>query len=56
MRRLFVWNGREDNGRLAPDGTYYVRVALIHQGRTVTISDASGPKTVKVKTARPPRS
>ena len=53
VRRLFVWNGREDSGRLAPDGTYYVRVALIHQGRTVTISDASGPKTVKVKTARP---
>jgi hypothetical protein len=53
VRRLFVWNGREDSGRIAPDGTYYVRVALIHQGRTVTISDASGPKTVKVKTVAP---
>src|SRR5436305_1466299 len=53
VRRLFVWNGREDSGRIAPDGTYYVRVALIHQGRTVTISDPSGPAPVKVK-ATPP--
>src|SRR5437868_2129723 len=28
VRRLFVWNGREDNGRIAPHGLYYVRVAL----------------------------
>jgi hypothetical protein len=53
VRRLFVWNGREDNGRFAPDGVYYIRVALIHQGRTVTISNSSGPVPVKVKT-RPP--
>jgi hypothetical protein len=53
VRKLFVWNGREDSGRIAPDGTYYIRVALIHQGRTVTISDAAGPKTVKVKTVAP---
>jgi hypothetical protein len=52
-RKLFVWNGREDSGRLAPDGIYYVRVALIHQGRTVTLSDAAGPKTVKIKTVVP---
>ena len=52
-RRLFVWNGREDSGRIAPDGVYYIRVALIHQGRTVTLSNSAGPIPVKVKT-RPP--
>jgi FlgD Ig-like domain len=52
-RILFVWNGREDNGALAPDGTYYVRVALLHQGRTVDISDPNGPVPVKVKTTPP---
>lgn len=31
----FPWNGREDDGRVAPDGTYYYRVALLHQNRTV---------------------
>lgn len=52
-RKLFVWNGREDTGRTAPDGVYYIRVALIHQGRTVTLSNSAGPIPVKVKT-RPP--
>jgi len=53
VRRLFVWDGRRDDGRIASDGTYYVRVALIHQGRTVTISGPSGPEPVKVKVAPP---
>jgi hypothetical protein len=52
-RMLFVWNGRDDNGSYAPDGTYYVRVALIHQGRTLTIAGASGPEPFKVKTVAP---
>lgn len=52
-RRQFYWNGRTDNGEVAPDGTYYVRVALHHQGRTVDISDSSGPIPVKVKTIPP---
>lgn len=34
----FRWNGREDDGRLAPDGDYYYRVVLIGRGRTVTIA------------------
>lgn len=34
----FPWNGREDDGRVAPDGTYYYRIALLHQGRTVELS------------------
>jgi hypothetical protein len=49
----FVWNGFEDNGRVAPDGTYYVRVALINQGRTVTIASQTGPEPIKVKTVPP---
>ena len=53
VRKFFVWNGREDNGMLAPEGPYYVRVALIHQGRTVTISDASGPVPVRIKILPP---
>ena len=53
VRHYFSWNGRQDDGQLAPDGTYYVRVALIHQGRTVTISGPSGPLPVKVKSEPP---
>ena len=36
---VFHWNGREDNGQVAPDGTYYFRVALLHQGRTVDLNN-----------------
>jgi hypothetical protein len=53
QRVYFNWNGREDNGQVAPDGTYYVRVALRHQGRTVDIADANGPIPVKVMTIPP---
>jgi hypothetical protein len=42
---LFAWDGREDNGRVAPDGTYYFRVALLHQNRTVEYTRV--PVTVK---------
>jgi len=49
----FTWNGFEDSGQIAPDGTYYVRVALINQGRTVTIASPSGPEPIKVKTVPP---
>ena len=38
-RHLFVWNGREDNGSIAPDGNYYIRVVLVHQGREVEIAN-----------------
>jgi FlgD Ig-like domain len=50
----FFWRGREDDGSLAPDGMYYIRVALVHQGRTVEISNSAGPDPVTVLT-RPPR-
>ncbi|MFZ0091289.1 MAG: FlgD immunoglobulin-like domain containing protein [Solirubrobacteraceae bacterium] len=52
-RREFVWDGREDSGRVAPDGVYYVRVALVHQGRTLLISNDSGPEPVTVQTTSP---
>jgi FlgD Ig-like domain len=50
---LFGWNGREDNGSVAPDGTYYIRVSLIHQGRSVEISNAAGPEPVAVRNGKP---
>ena len=51
---LFSWDGREDNGQVAPDGVYYFRVALIHQGRTADISNQNGPEPITVRTI-PPR-
>lgn len=56
VRTRFIWDGREDNGRFAPDGIYHVRVDLIHQGRTYVIGPQTGgpPEPVKVET-RPPR-
>jgi hypothetical protein len=38
IRRAFLWNGREDNGSLAPDGTYYFRVGLARQGRSIDLT------------------
>jgi hypothetical protein len=49
----FFWRGREDDGSLAPDGTYYIRVGLIHQGRTVEISNSAGPEPITVLTRAP---
>lgn len=45
---VFSWNGRKQNGSVAADGTYYFNVHLVHQDRTVTLSDESGPLPVKV--------
>ncbi len=56
VRRKFTWNGRTDNGSVAPDGTYYIKVVLIHQGRYVLISNAAGaalPVTVDTVPPRP---
>jgi hypothetical protein len=47
---VFHWNGREDNGTVAPDGTYYFRAALRQQGATINLNGVP----VKVKTT-PPR-
>ena len=46
---VFHWDGRLTDGRVAPDGTYYFRVALIHQNRTIDLTSVP----VKVETARP---
>lgn len=46
---VFHWNGRLSGGSVAPDGSYYFRVALLHQGRTVDLSGVP----VKVKTVPP---
>lgn len=43
---LFPWDGREDDGTVAPDGTYYFRIALLHQGRTTDIATPITVKTV----------
>jgi FlgD Ig-like domain len=48
---LFPWDGREDNGRVAPDGTYYFRIALLGQGRTIELTKT--PVTVKTALPRP---
>jgi hypothetical protein len=55
VRRHFTWDGREDDGSFAPDGTYEIRVALIHQGRTVLLAPtgSSTPFTIKVETHAP---
>ncbi len=51
---VFSWNGRTDGSAVAPDGTYYIKVSLIHQGRSVTISNNAGPEPVTVQSV-PPR-
>lgn len=54
VRKTFIWNGRTESGAAAPDGTYYIRVSLIHQGRSVLISNNVGPEPITVETV-PPR-
>jgi|GEM_PF-2601388 len=49
----FTWDGRLADGRVAPDGTYYIAVHLIHQQRTVTIANFNGPIPITVSTGRP---
>lgn len=51
VRRVFVWNGREDNGSLAPDGTYYFRVGLARQGRSIDLTGY--PTELKTVAPRP---
>ena len=44
----FSWNGREDDGALAPDGVYYFRIKLLQQDQTFTPN-----KPLEVLTVRP---
>jgi hypothetical protein len=53
VRSFFVWNGREANGAVAPNGRYYIKVRLIGQRRTVTISSNAGPEPVTIQTIPP---
>jgi hypothetical protein len=53
VRRGFTWDGRTSSGAVAPDGTYYIRVALIHGSRSILISNNAGPEPVTVKTVAP---
>jgi hypothetical protein len=46
---VFHWNGRLADGKVAPDGSYYFRVTLIHQNRTIDLTDVP----VKVNTTVP---
>jgi hypothetical protein len=34
-----VWDGRDDGGRVVPDGLYRLRVTLVSDGRSITIPD-----------------
>jgi hypothetical protein len=39
QRHTFTWNGRLADHQVAPDGTYYIKVSLVHQGRTLFIAN-----------------
>src|SRR5689334_5388076 len=45
----FHWDGRSADGTVVPDGSYYFRVTLIHQNRTIDLTNVP----VKVKTTVP---
>ena len=49
-RIVLFWNGRDESGSVVPDGSYRVRVALIHQGRTI---DLAQPIRVDTRSPRP---
>jgi len=49
MRLRLSWDGRSSSGTIEPDGYYRVRVALIHEGRTIDLPQQIGLDT------RPPR-
>ena len=53
----FSWNGRDDEGAVVRDGTYYARVALAGQHRTITLPnpivvDTQAPKVLAATTNR----
>ena len=52
-RHRFEWNGRLADGSVAPAGVYYVKVSLLHQGRSLIISNATAALPVTVETTRP---
>jgi len=53
----FIWNGRDDRGRVVPDGTYKPRVHLARERRTIALPnsirmDATAP-LIKLVSVRP---
>jgi hypothetical protein len=46
VTKYFSWNGRNDAGRLVGPGTYFFRVYLVHQQRTIEL-----PRSVRVESA-----
>jgi len=52
-RHQFTWNGRLADGSVAPAGIYYVKVSLLHQGRSLIISNSTAALPVTVETTRP---
>jgi hypothetical protein len=48
----FAWDGRDDSGRIVPDGTYRVQLTLKDENRTIefpqTITVDSTPPTIEV--------
>jgi flagellar hook assembly protein FlgD len=46
---VFHWDGRLANGTVAPDGSYYFRVNLIHRNHTINLTNVP----VRVKTTVP---
>lgn len=46
VTKHFSWNGRNEAGRLVTPGTYFFRVYLVHQQRTIEL-----PQSVRVESA-----
>ena len=53
QRHYFTWNGRLADGSVAPAGIYYIKVSLLHQARTLIISNSTAALPVTVETTRP---
>ena len=53
QRHYFTWNGRLADGSVAPAGVYYIKVSLLHQARTLVISNSTAALPVTVQTTRP---
>jgi N,N-dimethylformamidase beta subunit-like, C-terminal/FlgD Ig-like domain len=51
VRAHFLWDGYQDNHKVAPDGIYYFRVALLGQGPT--INETALPVIVKSSLPHP---
>jgi len=52
-RHVFSWDGRLADGRIAPDGTYYINVVLTHEARSLLISSPTAAEPVVVLSTSP---